>query len=338
MSFQIETAHRTQAKLRIGLAAPSGGGKTMGALKLAYGITGDWSKIGLIDTEQGSGSLYSHLGPYKVIRFDAPFSPHRYIEAIHAFEEAGMEVIIIDSVTHVWNGRGGLLEYNTSLGGRFQDWAKTTPLYQSFLQGILESKAHVITTIRKKESYAISNEGGKTKVEKQGLDDEIRGGFNYELTVAFDLNIHHLAEASKDRTGLFMKSDGSNAGFYITEETGKKLKEWANEGTTAPVSKPVPVEVKPVEAKKDFIQEMEEEKQKAVVDEDFPDNNPPADTATQALDEVVCPIHGVEWKEFSKGDRTWKSHKTADGAWCNKKASPTAQKLMEETGKRLFNK
>ncbi len=230
MSFQIETAQRSQAKLRIGLSAPSGGGKTYSALKLGYGLCNKWDKIGVIDTEQHSSSLYADLGKFKIINFEPPFKAERYIEAVHAFEEAGMEVIIIDSVTHVWKGEGGLLEFQNSLGGRFQDWAKVTPLYQRFIQSILQSKAHVITTIRKKESYAMSTEDGKSRVIKQGLDDEIRDGFSYELTVAFNININHLAEPSKDRTGLFMKSDGTSTGFMITSDTGKMLKKWAESG------------------------------------------------------------------------------------------------------------
>jgi hypothetical protein len=94
--------------------------------------------------------------------------PNKYIEAITICEKAGMEVVIIDSVTHVWKGEGGLLEYQTSLGGRYQDWAKTTPLYQQFLNSILHSSCHVITTMRKKQAYSMVQEGNKVKVEKKG--------------------------------------------------------------------------------------------------------------------------------------------------------------------------
>lgn len=264
MSFLIETAKRSQAKLRIGLAAPSGGGKTYSALQIAYGLTGNWNKVGIIDTEQGSASLYSHLGDYKVIRFDPPFSPQRYIEAIEAFEEAGMDVIIVDSITHVWKGQGGVLELHNSYGGRFQDWAKTTPLYQRFLDAILQSKAHVITTIRKKESYAMSNDQGRTKVVKQGLDDEIRDGFSYELTVAFDITIGHIAEASKDRTGLFMKGSIPQAGFTITTDTGKILKDWAESGDKiVPVKDPTEEWKAPTSTTK-YISEFQKTKIKQI--------------------------------------------------------------------------
>jgi hypothetical protein len=135
------------------IASPSGFGKTYSALLLGYGITGNWEKIAVIDTENDSASLYSNLGPFKTIRLDAPFSPDRYIQAIDTCEKAGMELIIIDSITHIWKGTGGILEYQNSLGGRYQDWAKATPLYQKWLNRVLQSNCHIITTNRKKQAY-----------------------------------------------------------------------------------------------------------------------------------------------------------------------------------------
>src|ERR1035437_8722633 len=224
----LQNAERKRVKLRLNIASPSGFGKTYGALLIAYGITGNWQKIGVIDTENDSASLYSDLGNYKTIRFDPPFTTERYIEAIKLCEDAGMEVIIIDSVTHVWKGQGGLLEYQSSLGGRYQDWAKATPLYQRWLNSILQSKCHIITTNRKKQGYNMMTEGNKTKVEKAGLDDEIRDGYEYEMTVALEIiNDKHMAKASKDRTQLFVDKPE----FIISVETGKAILDWCNQGT-----------------------------------------------------------------------------------------------------------
>src|SRR5690606_20417476 len=147
----------------------------------AYGITNDWHKIAVIDTENDSASLYSHLGAFQVLSLTPPYSPDRYIEAIKTCENAGVAVIIIDSITHVWKGQGGLLEYQNSLGGRYQDWARATPLYQQWLNTILHSSCHIITTNRKKQGYNMITENNKTKVEKAGLDDEIRDGYDYEV-------------------------------------------------------------------------------------------------------------------------------------------------------------
>lgn len=226
----LQKAERKQVKLRLNLSSPSGFGKTYGALLLAFGITGDWNKICVIDTENNSSSLYSHLGAFNVISLLPSFTPSRYIKAIRMAEEAGMEVLIIDSITHVWKGQGGLLEYQNSLGGRYQDWAKATPLYQQWLNTILQSPCHIITTCRKKQAYNIITEGNKTKVEKAGLDDEIRDGYEYEMTIALDItNDQHIARASKDRTGLFM----GKPEFVITPETGKQISDWCNQGIPA---------------------------------------------------------------------------------------------------------
>lgn len=225
--MQLRTAERKRVKLRLNIASPSGFGKTYGALLLAYGITGNWQKIAVIDTENDSASLYAHLGQFETISLQPPYSPSRYIKAIKMAEEAGMEVIIIDSITHVWKGQGGLLEYQNALGGRYQDWAKATPLYQQWLNTILQSPCHVITTCRKKQAYNIITEGNKTKVEKAGLDDEIRDGYEYEMTLALEItNDQHMVKASKDRTGLFT----GKPAFIITPETGKLIAEWCNEG------------------------------------------------------------------------------------------------------------
>lgn len=223
----LQNAERKRVKLRLNIASPSGFGKSYGALLIAFGITGSWQKIGVIDTENDSASLYSHLGQYKTLSLRPPYSPDRYIEAIKACEDAEMEVIIIDSITHVWKGQGGLLEYQNSLGGRYQDWAKATPLYQRWLNTILQSKCHIITTNRKKQGYNMITEGNKTKVEKAGLDDEIRDGYEYEMTLALEIvNDKHMAKASKDRTQLFVDKPE----FIITVETGKAILDWCNLG------------------------------------------------------------------------------------------------------------
>lgn len=225
--MQLQKAERKQVKLRLNLASPSGFGKTYGALLIAYGITEQWDKIGVVDTENGSCSLYSHLGNFNTVTVRPPFTTERYIQAIKICEDAGMEVIIIDSITHVWKGQGGLLEYQSSLGGRYQDWAKATPLYQNWLNTILQSKCHIITTNRKKQGYNMITDGNKTKVEKAGLDDEIRDGYEYEMTVALEIiNDKHLARSSKDRTQLF----ADKPEFVIGISTGRLIKEWCNTG------------------------------------------------------------------------------------------------------------
>nr|WP_315167513.1 AAA family ATPase [uncultured Flavobacterium sp.] len=226
--MKLQKAERHQVKLRIGLSGPSGFGKTYSALLLAYGITNDWNKIAIIDTENKSASLYSHLGEFNVLSLEEPYSPERYIKAIKVCEESDMEIIIIDSISAEWQGKGGCLEIHEQLGGRFQDWARVTPRHNAFIDAIIQSKCHIITTIRSKVDYSLDKDSsGKTKVMKLGVKEITREGYLYEMTTHFELlNDNHLASASKDRSGLFM----GKPEFIINSSTGKKLINWCNQG------------------------------------------------------------------------------------------------------------
>jgi len=226
--LQLRKATRQKAKIRLGLSSVSGGGKTYSSILIAKGLATSMDKIALIDTENGSGDLYANLGDYNVITLEAPYTPERYIEAITACENAGMEVIIIDSITHEWDGKGGILEISNSMtGNSYTNWAKLTPRHQSFIDKILQCKAHVITTVRRKQDYEMTtNSSGKLVPQKVGLKEVTREGFEYELTVNLELDTNHNATTSKDRTGLFV----GKPEFKPSEETGKLLLDWCENG------------------------------------------------------------------------------------------------------------
>lgn len=239
--MELRKATRQQAKIRLGLSAVSGGGKTYSAILIAKGLAkGDLSKVALIDTENGSGDLYADLGDYNVLPLAAPYSPENYIKAIKVCEDASMEVIIIDSITHEWDGKGGVLEIQNALGGRYQDWANVTPRHQKFLDTLLQSKAHIITTVRRKQDYTMEKDAsGKLKVEKAGLKEITREGFEYELTVNLELDTRHMATSSKDRTGLF----AGQPEFIPSEETGKLILQWCESGA-APIVRDIKKELR----------------------------------------------------------------------------------------------
>jgi hypothetical protein len=226
--MQLQQAQRHNVNLRLGISGASGFGKTYSALQLAYGMTEDWSKIAVIDTENASASLYSDLGNFNVLNLLPPFSPERYIEAIETCEKASIKVIIIDSITHEWQGEGGCLQIHEQLGGRFQDWAKVKPRHRKFIDAILQSKCHIITTTRRKTDYSMDvGSNGKSKVIKHGTKEITSEGFEYELTVNFELiNENHLCKVSKDRTNLFQ----GKPEFIIGYNTGKLLNNWCNQG------------------------------------------------------------------------------------------------------------
>lgn len=228
--MKLEKATRKKAFLKLNLSAPSGAGKTYSALLMAKGLVGDWSKVAVIDTENGSASLYSHLGDFNTIDLQPPFSPQRYNEAIDTCLNAGMECIILDSSSHEWTGAGGCLEMNDKLasakykGNSWSAWNETTPLHDSFVNKVLQSRCHFITCTRSKMETVM---GEDKKVKKVGLKDIQREGWEYELTVSLNIDRDtHMAVASKDRTNLF---EGKQP-FIITEQTGKLIAEWCETG------------------------------------------------------------------------------------------------------------
>lgn len=228
--MELRQAQRKQAKIKLALQGPSGSGKTMSALLLASGMA-DWSKIAIIDTENHSADLYAHLGEYNVLQLSKPFTPERYIKAIEVCENASMEVIIIDSVSHEWEGSGGILDLHGAMAGNsFTNWNKVTPRHNAFVQKILQSGAHIVATIRTKTDYTLTDKNGKMVPEKVGLKGITRDGLDYEFTIVFDLDIKHQAKASKDRTNLFMDKPEE----MISAASGKKILNWCNSGKGLP--------------------------------------------------------------------------------------------------------
>lgn len=229
--MQIRKAERKKAKLRLGIAAPSGAGKTYSALLMAFGLGG---KVGLIDTEHGSGDLYANLGDYDIIPIEAPYTVNKYVQAIKSFEEAGYTTIIIDSLSHAWAGDGGLLDKQGKMADRgtnsFAAWRTITPEHNALVDAMLRSPCHIIATMRAKQEYVLeTNDKGKQQPKKVGMAPVQREGMEYEFTVMLDVDMHHIASASKDRTSLF---DGRF--FKIGQDTGKELLGWLETGTEGP--------------------------------------------------------------------------------------------------------
>lgn len=252
------TAQRKKAKLRLAISGPSGSGKTYSALLIAKGIV-PLSKVAVIDTESGSADLYANLGNYSTLTMSPPYEPHKYIEAIKAAEKEGFELVIIDSLSHAWNGEGGLLDQQGKAttskykGNSWAAWREVTPLYNQLVETILHSNIHVIATMRSKTEYVQSNENGRKKIEKVGTAPVQRDGIEYEFTTVFDLSQDHIATISKDRTKLF---DGKY--FIPTEECGRALLNWLNGGEAQPEPVPQPMPVQSVGSKQPIQQPIEQ--------------------------------------------------------------------------------
>jgi len=230
--MEFKKAQRKQAKARVLIASPSGGGKTMSALLMAAGIGG---KIAVIDSENGSASLYEGMAwcpDFDVLELSPPYTPEKYIDAIKLAEKSGYDTILVDSITHEWVGSGGCLELNSVIadakfrGNTWSAWNVTNARHRLFLDAMIQSKCHVIATCRTKTETA-QQEGasGKKVVVKLGMKYEQREGIEYEFTAVLDL-VHegHWATASKDRTGVFSEPE------VITKATGERLKFWLESG------------------------------------------------------------------------------------------------------------
>jgi len=221
----FKKAVKKQLKAKIMMDGPSGSGKTYGALLIAQGLAGKDGKIGLIDTENRSASLYADRFDFDVCDLKAPFSPENYIntilEAVKHFD-----VIVIDSISHEWSGEGGCLDIHTQIGGNsFTAWGNVTPRHNKFINTIINADTHIISTCRTKTGYEMGNNKGKATVTKVGLQPITRDGFEYENTVVFTLNENNFAKSTKDRTSLFNGKD-----FQITKSTGEDLLKWLNDG------------------------------------------------------------------------------------------------------------
>lgn len=240
--MKLRQSERRLAKMKMALQGSAGSGKTYSSLLLAKGLTnGDLAKVAIIDSENGSADLYAHLGNYNVLTLEPPFTPDKYIKAIEVSEQANMEVIIIDSISHCWEY---LLEYHSKMAGNsFTNWSKIKPLEKIFLNKILQSNTHIIATMRTKQDYVLQQKDGKYIPEKVGLKAISRDGTDYEFTLVFNIDIKHFATSSKDRTGLFIgKSE-----FKINPATGKKILDWCNNGKTIDEVKALIVKCKTLE-------------------------------------------------------------------------------------------
>jgi hypothetical protein len=231
-------AQRRKAKLRMALIGPSGSGKTYSALLVASGMGGP---IAMIDTEQGSGELYADLCDYDVCTLTAPFTPHKYIQAIREAESAGYNVLIIDSLSHAWAGEGGLLEEvdkrKATQKNQFAAWRDITPMHNQLVDAMLQSSCHIIATMRSKTAYDVQrDEKGNVKPVKIGQAPVQRDGMEYEFTAVLDLEAEkHIAAPSKDRTGLL---DGHH--FVPGRQTGATLSEWLEAGSEPVKENPQP--------------------------------------------------------------------------------------------------
>jgi hypothetical protein len=233
----FKQAVKSESRLRLALTGPSGSGKTFSALGIATGLG---SRIAVVDTERGSASKYAGDFTFDVMELDS-HHPQNYIDAIHAAEMEGYDVLIIDSLSHAWTGRDGALDLvdkaikKAQSGNSFAAWRDITPLHNALVDTILCARLHIIVTMRAKTEYVVEEDGRGKKVPKKiGLAPVQREGVEYEFDVVGDLNLDHELIVSKTRcsilTGKIIPKPGAGM--------GQTLKGWLH-GETLPELKDI---------------------------------------------------------------------------------------------------
>ena len=224
-------ATKRQSKARIALDGPSGSGKTWTALATATALAGG-GRIALIDSERGSASKYADDFDFDVLELDGDFHPDRYIEGLKEAVKAGYGVAVLDSLTHAWAGKNGVLEQVDAAKARFggnsqRAWAVGTPMWQSLIDAMLQSPIHVIATMRSKVKYVeVDKGGGRKGYEKMGMEPVAREGIDYEFDVVGDLDLEHNLVVSKSRAGRRLEAIYRRPG----SEFGDAVLAWLSDG------------------------------------------------------------------------------------------------------------
>lgn len=229
--LNIRPAKRGGAKAIIAIAGPSGSGKTFTGLKIARGMVDHPSKIGLLDTENKRGSLYADIldGPFMIGDLYPPFSPKRYSEAIKEFQESGVEVLVIDSVSHEWEGEGGcddIANAPLNAGKKMANWVGAKREHKSFMNTLLQCNMNVICCIRAREKTDFKD---PQKPVSLGIQPVCEKNFMFEMTASLLMENEGKKQSFLKMPAFLLKAFGSGQG-YLGEETGKKIIEWINTG------------------------------------------------------------------------------------------------------------
>lgn len=243
MSFK--TATKKQLKLRMGIVAPAGAGKTYTALAIARGLVGPEGRIALIDTEHRSAEKYADLFAFDVDYIADNCAPARYVEKIKDAAKAGYDCLIIDSLTHAWAGPGGALEMvdnaaRMAKGNSYVAWRNVTPEHNRLVAAMLSSPMHLIATLRAKTEYVLETVGGKQVPRKVGMAPIQREGMDYEFDVVADMDHDHALMITKTRCAAVDGKTWIKPG--ADGELVTSLRGWLDDGAPAETEPEVPAE------------------------------------------------------------------------------------------------
>lgn len=231
----FQKATKTQSKLRMAINGPSGSGKTFTGLTFACALA-NGGRVAVIDTERGSASKYADMFDFDVLELDT-YHPQQYMDGIQAAEDAGYDVILIDSLSHAWEGEGGVLDLHDQATKRqrtensYTAWKDITPIHRKLVDAMLQSKCHIIATMRSKTEYVlVTNSQGKQEPKKVGMAPVQRQGMEYEFDIVADMDTDHNMMVSKSR--CFTVADA-----VVNKPTAawfQAVKAWLTDGTPRP--------------------------------------------------------------------------------------------------------
>jgi len=187
----------------------------------------------------------------------APFHPDRFVTAIEMAAGAGYTVLILDSLSHAWNGAGGTLElveqYSKKYrGNSYAAWGDVTPIHTRLIEAIVAAPLHVIGTMRSKQDYILVEKNGKQAPQKVGMAPIQRDGFEYEFDVFLDMDIDNNAIVNKTRCpalvgGVYAKPGADVAAILIDWLSGEPeavTSKPSNNGTPPePTPEPAPAAI-----------------------------------------------------------------------------------------------
>jgi hypothetical protein len=232
--LNIVRAERAGARLVFNLAGISGSGKTRTAIELAYGLANyDVSKIGFIDTENGRGRLYSEVLEKHTTHptterwwcggLYGPFSPQRFIDAILEMQAAGVEVLILDSYSHVWEGTGSVSEIAAT---HPKKWAEAKRQHKRFVEAALQCNMHVILCVRAREAIDMTNQSAPKSLGIQPIWEK---NLPFEMTASLMMWNEGSAQDVMKCPGELRPFLARGKG-YITSEDGAAIRAWVDGG------------------------------------------------------------------------------------------------------------
>lgn len=246
---RTKTPVRENVWLRMMLLAPTGGGKTLGALEIASKLFDGALPVYGLDTEHGRMRLY--LDRYKLaelFELEGNYAPEEYIKVIDIVEqEAPGAILLIDSISHEWMGAGGILP----MADRFGDWKVVRPKHNAFIDRMMGAQLHIIVCCRAKMKWEVGEEeragGGKPKqtITKLGLGPVQSDDIIYEFDILGSIDVAtHDCTFSNRCEPLVDKTFSLWPGDFVAST----ITEWLSEGEA-----PTPPEAAPKEAISELV-------------------------------------------------------------------------------------